>query len=106
MSRGVDEILLRRGRLIERIAGQRAALRRDFVPVAAALGRVDAARARVNAGIDWIGRHALAASAVACLVMAFKGKAALRLAAKSFTLWKSWRWLRRSLRDLEKRLGV
>jgi hypothetical protein len=38
--------------------------------------------------------------------MAFKGKAALRLAAKSFTLWKSWRWLRRSLRDVEKRLGV
>ena len=37
MNRTLDDLLLRRGRLIERIASQRETLRQDFVPVSQAL---------------------------------------------------------------------
>ena len=40
MNRRLDDLLLQRGRLIERIAGQREALHRDFEPVAVALGNL------------------------------------------------------------------
>ena len=40
MNHPLDDLLLRRGRLIERIGGQRETLRQDFVPVSQALGKV------------------------------------------------------------------
>ncbi|MDR2112787.1 MAG: YqjK-like family protein, partial [Candidatus Accumulibacter sp.] len=100
MSRRFDELLLRRGRLIERIAGQRAALRRDSEPVARALGKVDFAIAGVRSGIGYLRRHVLTASAVAGVFLIFRGKASLRWAGRAFSLWQSWRALRNALLNL------
>ncbi|MDR0440834.1 MAG: YqjK-like family protein [Candidatus Accumulibacter sp.] len=100
MNRRIDELFLRRGRLIERIAGQREALRRDFKPVTAALGKADLAVAGVRAGVEYLRRHALVASAVAGVFLIFKGKAALRWAGWAFSLWKSWRALNKTLLKL------
>jgi hypothetical protein len=91
MNRRIDELFLRQGRLIERIAGQREALRRNFEPVTAALGQVDYAVAGIRLGAEYCRRHALVASAVAGVFLIFKGKAALRWAGWAFSLWKSWR---------------
>jgi hypothetical protein len=97
MNRRIDELFLRRGRLIERISGQREVLRRDFEPVRAALGKVDFAVAGVYLGAEYLRRHALVASAVAGAFLIFKGKAALRWAGWVFSLWKSWRALESTL---------
>jgi hypothetical protein len=103
MNRRIDELFLRRGRLTERIAGQREALRRDLDPVAAALGKADFAVAGIRLGVEYLRRHALAASAVAGVFLIFKGKAALRWAGWAFSLWKSWRALDSALLKLRGR---
>ena len=86
MSRKVDELLLKRGRLIERIDGQRAALRQDFVPVAQSLATVDRGVAGVQAGLAYVHRHALAFSAIAGTFLLFRGKSTLRWSARAFSL--------------------
>jgi hypothetical protein len=103
MTPRIDELFLRRGRLIERIAGQREALRRDFEPVTAALGKVDFAIAGVHLGTEYVRRHTLIVSAVAGVFLIFKGKAALRWAGWAFSLWKSWRALENTLLKLRGR---
>jgi hypothetical protein len=91
MNRRLDDLLLRRGRLIERLAGQRAALRRDSAPVTLALGKIDSAIIGIRSGVDYLSRHALATSAVAGFFLIFKGKTTLRWVRRAFSLWKSWR---------------
>ena len=100
MSRKIDELLLRRGRLIERIAGHRAALHQDFVPVVQALATVDRGVAGVQAGLAYVHRHSLAFSAVAGALLLFRGKSALRWSARAFSLWKSWRVVQAALSGL------
>ena len=104
MSRKIDDLLLKRGRLIERIAGQRAALRQDFVPVAQALGTVDRGVAGVQAGLTYVHRHALAFSAAAGALLLFRGKTALRWSARAFSLWKSWRIVQAALSSIGTRV--
>ena len=94
MSRLHDDLLLRRGRLIERIAGQREELRRDFVPVMRASEKVDRVVAAIRSGVGYLGHHALVTSAVLGLLLIFRGKATLRWAGRAYSLWKSWRAVR------------
>lgn len=100
MNRPLDDLLLRQGRLIERIAGQREALRRNCQPVATSLGKIDLAVAGVRSGIDYLGRHALVTSAVVGALLIFKGRTTLRWARRAFSLWKSWRAARNAFFSL------
>ena len=100
MNRRLDDLLLQRGRLIERIAGQRAALRQDFVPVAQSLDTVDRGVAGIQAGLAYVHRHALAFSSAAGVLLLFRGKSALRWSARVFSLWKSWRVVQMALSSL------
>jgi hypothetical protein len=95
-----DELLLRRGRLIERIAGQRAALRRDTAPVARALGKLDLAVDGARVGAEYLRRHAVAASLIAGSFLLFNRRAAVRWAGRAFALWKSWRAVRNAFLSL------
>jgi hypothetical protein len=105
MNRQLDDLLLRRGRLIERIAGQRQALRRESAPVALALGRIDLAVACVRVGVEYFCQHALAASLIAGSLLFFQRKATLRWAGRIFALWKSWHAVRNAfLSGLEGRI--
>jgi hypothetical protein len=101
MSRRFDDLLLRRGRLIERIAGQRKALRRDSEPIVQTLGKADSAIAGVRSGIAYLRHHMLATSAVVGVFLIFKGKTSLRWAGRAFSLWQSWRTLRNAFLNLE-----
>jgi hypothetical protein len=96
MNRRLDDLLLRRGRLIERIAGQREAISRDFAPIGAALGKVDLAAAGVRSGLAYLHRHALAASALVGALLIFRGKGTWPWVKRAFSLWRSWRALHRS----------
>jgi hypothetical protein len=104
MSRRLDDLLLRRGRLLERIAGQREALRRDAEPVTLALSRIDFAIAGVGAGVEYLRQHALAASLAVGSILLFKRRAAWRWAGRAFALWKSWQAVRSALSSLESRM--
>ena len=100
MNRQLDELLLRRGRLLERIARQREVLRDDFVPVSAALGKADSAVSGVRSFVDTIRRHPIVTTVVAASVVIFKGKTVLRWAGKGFSLWQTWRVVQGTLQDL------
>lgn len=91
MSDRLDELLLQRGRLIERIAGQRRALVEGFEPLAAAFGRVDTAVFGVRSIVEVLRRHIVAVSAAVGALLLFKRKTALRWGARVFSLWKAWR---------------
>lgn len=97
MNRQLDDLLLQRGRLIERIASQRAALRNDFVPVSAVLDKADAAVSGVRSCVDYVRRHPVLVSAVAGTLLIFKGKTMLRWGGKAFSLWQSWRLVQDTL---------
>ncbi len=106
MNRRLDDLLLRRGRLIERIAGQREALRHDFVPVSAALGKADSAVASVRSFVGTIRHHPVVTSVLAAAVLIFKGKAVLRWARRGFSLWQTWRAVRGTLHELGGRVRL
>ena len=106
MNRRLDDLLLRRGRLIERIAGQREALRHDFVRVSAALGKADSAVASVRSFVGTIRHHPVVTSVLAAAVLIFKGKAVLRWARRGFSLWQTWRAVRGTLHELGGRVRL
>jgi hypothetical protein len=90
MNPGLNELHLRRGRLLERIATQRAALRRDAQPVYAALYKTDRVLARVRAAVDYVKQHpSIAALGVAALFF-MKGNRVWRLAKRGFIAWRVW----------------
>ena len=91
MNHRLIEIHRQRGRLLERIAGQRAALSRDLQPISASLFRVDRVVGRVRSVADYIKRHpSIAALAVAGL-FAIKTERAWRWTKRAFFAWRTWR---------------
>ena len=93
----LTEVLVQRGRLLERIELQRAVLSDDLQPVQVALAKVDRGLGYVRAGVAYVKGHpGVAALAVAVLV-ALKGRRIFRLAKRGFFVWKAWRSLRERL---------
>lgn len=91
MNRQLNEINLRRGRLLERIAAQRADLERDLRPVRASLSRVDRVVGRIRSVTDYIKRHpSLVALGVAGLFMV-RTDGAWRWTKRAFFVWRAWR---------------
>ena len=91
MDRQLNELHLRRGRLLERIAVQRADLERDLRPVRASLSRVDRVIGRVRSLTDYIKRHpSIIALGVAGLFMV-RTEGAWRWTKRAFFAWRAWR---------------
>lgn len=94
MSKTLAELHEERGRLLERIAGQRAALSRQLAPLQKASDASERLMAVLRAGLKYLQTHPLpAALAVAALVLVKPGRS-LRWAGRSLMLWRSWRMLR------------
>lgn len=105
MNQRLNEVLIRRGRLLERIATQRAALVQDAPPLRAALYTTDRIVAGVRSGIDCIKQHpSIAAFAVATLVILKPGRI-LRWAKRAFLTWHTWRTLRDKLPTFDLKAG-
>jgi hypothetical protein len=93
----LNDLLVQRGRLLERIEAQRDALVYEVQPVQAALDATDRLVAKVRQGVSYIKSHpGITALAVAVLV-ALRGRRILRFAKRGFFLWKTWRVLREKL---------
>lgn len=94
MNRRLDELLIERGRLLERITTQRYVLRHEVKPVHAALGALDRGIAKVNSVGRYLKSHpGLALAAVAALFL-MKSRGMLQWAKRGFVVWQGWRALR------------
>jgi hypothetical protein len=97
MNRRLDELLLQRGRLLERITTQRYVLRHELIPACEALGAVDRGITRLNSVGRYIKSHpSLAIIAMAVLFFMKSGRT-LRWVKRGFFFWQSWRALRERL---------
>jgi len=97
MNRRLNELHLRRGRLLERIAIQRQALRREILPVSESLYSVDRLLARVNAVGNYVKSHpGLAVIAVSVLFF-LRTRRILQWAKRGFLAWQALRAMRERL---------
>lgn len=103
MNHGLSELHLRRGRLLERIAAQRAAMRRDAQPVYAALYRTDRVLARVQAAVDYVKKHPSIAILATAGLFFVRGKGVWGLAKRGFLAWKIWQTFSKKLAALRGR---
>ncbi len=97
MNSKLNEILLRRGRLQERIASQRESMRRDAQPVSLALEKLDCVLASVRSATDYMKRNpAVVAAAVAGLFLIDR-KRFWSWAKRGVVAWKAFRTVRNRL---------
>ncbi|MDR1162453.1 MAG: YqjK-like family protein [Candidatus Accumulibacter sp.] len=96
----LSEIHLRRGRLQERIAVQRASLSGAAQPIRRALDATDSAVAGVRVGVAYLKRRPWVVGALATALVVLKGKRVFRVVRRGFIVWRTWVSLRDSLRDV------
>jgi len=94
MNRRASELLLRRGRLLERIAAQRADLVHAAQPVRAALDTVDRVAGGVHAGIAYVKRNPVVAALAVAALFVIKGRRLWQWSKRAFIVWRAWRALR------------
>lgn len=105
MNHRLNDLHLRRGRLLERIANQRATLAQAAQPVRSTLNTADRLLAIVCVGVDQVKRHpGLAALAVAAFFIA-RPKRIWRWSKRAFFAWQTWRAVRNKLLVLGLRAG-
>ncbi|MDR1367316.1 MAG: YqjK-like family protein [Candidatus Accumulibacter sp.] len=95
----LSEIHIRRGRLLERIAAQRARLRDGARPIRRVLDKADSAIAGVHAGVACIKQRPWVLGLFAATMFALKGRRFFRVLKRGFLVWKAWVSLRDNLRD-------
>ncbi|MDR2507676.1 MAG: YqjK-like family protein [Candidatus Accumulibacter sp.] len=93
----LSELQIQRGRLLERVACQRAAMREKIAPVQRALDTADRAVAGIQAGALYLKRRPWMIGLMAAAVFALKGRRVFRLLKRGFILWRTWRSLRDNL---------
>lgn len=97
MDQRLIDIGIRRGRLIERIARQRALLGEQLQPVRGVLDATDRGIARVRTGVDYLRqRPELVVAAIALLII-LKPRRVWRWAKRGFVAWRTWRAVRGQL---------
>ena len=95
MQRQIAELHVRRGRLLERVALQRAVLADQCYPVHAALDRTDRFLGGVQAVVHYLRTHPLvSAGAAFAALYVVKPARAWRWSARAFSAWQTWRVLR------------
>ena len=95
MNRQIAELHQRRGRLLERIGNQRAALAEYCEPVHDKLDSVDRFVGRVQLALHYLRTHLLASAALALTtVYVVKPARVWRWSARAFSAWQTWRLMR------------
>lgn len=91
MNHQLNELHLRRGRLLERIATQRAQLSREIQPVRTSLAKVDRVISRVRSTTDYIKQHPSVAALAVAVLFAIKTERVWRWTRRAFFAWQTWR---------------
>jgi hypothetical protein len=97
MNQALIELALKRGRLIERIAGQRAVLARQLQPVQTALRLTNRTLLGICCGIRYVKRHPGTVVAASLMFIMLKPQHLWRWTRRSFIAWRAWRAWREQL---------
>ena len=93
MNSRLSELQLKRGRLLERIAGQRAALTQQVQPACAVLRKTDKVLGTVRRGVDYVAQHPSIATLAVAGLFFVKGGRVLNWSRRAFGAWRLWRSL-------------
>lgn len=85
------ELHQQRGRLRERIAHQRAALRQQLVPLQGVLAVPDRIARMKQDGMAFVRAHPLAVGGVAAAILLLRPRLVLRWAGRAAAAWRTWR---------------
>ena len=91
MNHQLTELHVRRGRLLERIATQRAMLSYDAVPVSISLDKVDRVLARVQSATNYVKQHPGIAGLALAILLALRTKRVWRWSRRAFIAWRTLR---------------
>lgn len=91
MNHRLNELHLKRGRLLERIAVQRVALRQDLQPICATLVKADRLQSRVQSVFNYFRQHPGIVAAGVALLIVSKPSRLWRWSTRAFSLWRIWR---------------
>ena len=91
MNHRLTELHVQRGRLLERIATQRAKLSYDAVPVSVSLDKVDRVLARVQSVTNHIKQHPGIAGLALAALFALRTKHVWRWSRRAFIAWRTLR---------------
>lgn len=86
---------IQRGRLLERITQQRAALAVQLLPVVGLLNTADQVVEGADRTRRWIGENPLVAGAALVALVVWRPRGILRLAKKGVVGWRAWRLIQR-----------
>jgi len=90
IARRLMEMALRKERLVERGAAQRAAIGRGFGELQGPIAVADRA---VSLG-RFVRTHPLLVAVAVAALVAMRGRGLLALAGRAYSIWRLWRWLR------------
>ena len=105
MNHRLTELHLQRGRLLERIATQRAMLSYDAVPVNLALDKADRVLAYVQSATNYVKRHPGIAGLALAVLFALRTKRVWRWSRRAFIAWRTVRAFSERLAGLGLRVG-
>lgn len=97
MNRRLVDLYLQQGRLLERIAVQRADLRRQLEPIHRAAQLADSALAVLKQTVQTLQSTPLLVSAAVVMLVLLKPKRAWAWGMQGLWLWRSWQRLQRGL---------
>ncbi|MDA0191640.1 MAG: YqjK family protein [Proteobacteria bacterium] len=97
MNSRLIEIGVRRGRLLERIAAQRAELAGGLRPFGAALRTTDRMLASVRAGGDYVRAHPATFATLLAGLALLRPRRVWRWSKRGFFAWRVWRAVRTQL---------
>lgn len=87
------ELLVQRGRLLERISQQRIQLTQQAAPWTAAAGTVEGYLVKFRSGMAYVQQHPQPALLVSALLVLLGPKRSLRHARRALVLWRGWKWV-------------
>lgn len=103
-SKTLAELERERGRLLERIAGQRSQFREQFVPVTQLLLFGDRIAQTVAAVRGFVQRHPWAVGLTGAVMVLRRPRSIGRWLKRGLFLWRSWRTGRSLLRTVQRQL--
>lgn len=106
MNHRLIELHLQRGRLLERIANQRAALAREAPPVLAALHTADRIVSGVRSGAACVKRHPGIVTLVVATLVVLKPRRIWRWSRRALYAWQAWRTLRERFPEFALKAGL
>lgn len=106
MTRRLDELLLRRGRLLERIAAQRDGLAWEVQPLAQALDSTDRFLGRVRSGLAYLRQNPLVVTLAVTVLVATRGRRLWPWARRGLLAWRTWQTVRHHMAAFGFRAGL